>query len=145
MRVRISTVALVFGVCATVSGCTTTPTPIAEARIVPKERILSSVMVSSEKPAQLSLIRDQGFQGFEHAVELWINGVEIAKLKTGEIFQTSIDPGPVLLELRMFNYSERIIPAQVETTLLTGKSYVYRAGLDGSLRMHLIRDLELSK
>jgi hypothetical protein len=145
MRTRIATASALFSACSLLAGCNTTPTPMAEAREVPKDRVLTSLNVRSERPARLSLIRDQGFQGIEHAVELWINGVQLARLRAGEIYQTSIDPGSVLIEVRMFNYSERIIPAQVEATLSPGQNYVYRAGLDGSLRMHLIRDLELSK
>lgn len=134
-----------LGACVVFSGCGTTPTPIAEAQVVPKERIVNPLIVSSEVPARLSVVRDRAGQPFEHPVELWVNGIEVVRLNAGEIFQTSIDPGPVILEVRMFNFSERIFPAQVETTLSPGKYYVYRAGLDTALRMHLIRDVDLSK
>jgi hypothetical protein len=45
----------------------------------------------------------------------------------------------------MFNVLGKIAPAQVETTLSAGRRYVYRAGIDDTPRLHLTRDVELSK
>jgi len=127
------------------SGCGTTPTPIGQATVVPTERVALKPVVSSSNPATVTLIRDTGLQGVEHVFEFWINGQQIVELEAGEKFALPIEPGSVILEVRMFNVLGKIAPAQVETIFAPGGSYVYRAGIDSTLRLHLTRDVQLSK
>lgn len=126
-------------------GCGTTPTPMNEATEVPKERVFTKATVSSQFPATLTLVRDTGLQGIEHVFEFWVNGLQLAELRAGERLTTLIEPGAVILEIRMFNVLGKIAPAQVETTFAPGRSYVYRAGVDDTPRLHLSRDVELTR
>lgn len=127
------------------AGCATTPTPINEARIVPQDRVFSKLPALSETPAHFTIIRDTGLGGAEHYFEIWINGSLLVKLNAGEKYTTPIDPSAVIIELRMFNVVQTITPVQVETIFAAGKTYVYRAGIDANLMLHLHRDLSLSK
>lgn len=126
-------------------GCGTTATPITQAIEVPPDRVMAKASVSSSNPAMLTLVRDTGLHGAEHVFEFWVNGQQIAELKAGEKLTTAVEPGPVFLEIRMFNILGKIAPAQVETTFLPGATYVYRAGLDAAPSLHLARDLGLSR
>jgi hypothetical protein len=83
--------------------------------------------------------------GIEHVFEFWINGLQVAELRSGEKTTLTVDPGSVILEIRMFNVLGKVAPAQVETTFLQGRNYVYRAGIDDTPRLHLTRDTELSR
>jgi hypothetical protein len=126
-------------------GCGTTPTPMTQATAVPKERVFAKTPVSSQYPATLTLVRDTGLQGIEHVFEFWVNGLQLADLRAGEKLITLVEPGAVILEVRIFNILGKIAPAQIETTFAPGKSYVYRAGVDDTPRLHLSRDVELSR
>ncbi len=77
--------------------------------------------------------------------EFWLNGQQLADLKAGEKLTTLVEPGAIIIEIRMFNVLGKIAPAQVETILAPGRSYVYRAGLDDTPRLHLTRDVGLSR
>ena len=132
-------------ICLAATACGTSPTPIAKATDVPNDRIFARQQVSSSTPATLTLIRDTGLHGAEHVFEFWVNGQHLVELKAGEKFTTPINPGSVILEIRMFNVFGKIAPAQVETVFGPGRAYVYRAGLDDTPRLHLARDMDLSK
>jgi hypothetical protein len=134
-----------FAITFALSGCGTSPTLITQAIEVPKERVFAKVPVSTSTPASLTIIRDTGLQGIEHVFEFWVNGLQLAELKAGEKLTMSIEPGAVILEIRMFNVLGKIAPAQVETIFVPGRIYVYRAGIDDTPRLHLTRDVDLSK
>ncbi|MEI6336597.1 MAG: hypothetical protein WCS87_18730 [Methylococcaceae bacterium] len=127
------------------SGCRTIPTSINQATNVPKDRIFAKMQVLSQSPSSLTLIRDTGLLGAEHVFEFWVNGLLVAELNSGDKFTTPVEPGTVIIEVRMFNVLGKLAPAQVETVLASGRIYVYRAGIDDTPRLHLARDLDLSK
>jgi len=129
---------------AVLSGCGTTPTLMSEAKPVPPDRILAKLSAKSGTPATLTVVRDSGLQGIEHVFELWVNGHQIASLRAGEFHSIPVDPGSAFIEIRMFNITGTVAPVQVETVFEPGKRYVYRAGIDGQVKLHLRRDLELS-
>ncbi len=145
MKILILKLITLFVLVHFMSGCATTPTPINEATIVPQDRVFTSPKVLSAPPAYFTIIRDSGLGGAEHYFEIWVNGILLVKLNAGEKYTTPIDPSAVIIELRMFNVIQTITPVQVETIFGAGKTYVYRAGIDGNLMLHLHRDLGLSK
>lgn len=125
-------------------ACGTTPTPISDAKAVPSSRVHRALTTISSNPAKLVVIRDVGLQGIEHVFELWINGIFLVEMKAGESYTLPIDPGSIFIETRMFNVLGTVSPVQVETVLVGGNSYFYRAGIDGQLKLHLLRDHTLS-
>jgi hypothetical protein len=136
-------IAILLAVVA-LTACGTTPTPMAEAKPVPLSRVLTKMATKSATPATLTVVRDSGLQGIEHVFELWVNGVKLAELRAGESHTTPVDPGATFIEIRMFNVLGSVAPVQVETVFDTSKTYVYRAGIDGQVKLHLRRDLSLS-
>jgi hypothetical protein len=75
---------------------------------------------------------------------IYLNGQHLSDLRQAERFMTRVQSGPALLELRMYNLSQTVTPVQVETSFDAGKRYVYRAGLDANLMLHLHKDLALT-
>jgi hypothetical protein len=117
---------------------------MAEAKPVPSSRVLTKLATKTQTPAILTVVRDSGLQGIEHVFEMWVNGVHLADLRTGEFFTTPVDAGATFVEIRMFNVIGSVAPVQVETIFESNKKYVYRAGLDGQVKLHLRRDIALS-
>ena len=83
--------------------------------------------------------------GIEHVFEFRVNGYLVTELESGEKLTFPVDPGTVIIEVRMFNVLGKVAPAQIETTFAPGRNYVYRAGLDDQLHLSLIRDTDLSR
>lgn len=142
MQILFRVAALITALALT--GCGTTPTPMADAKAVPSSRVLAKLATKTQTPAILTVVRDSGLQGIEHVFELWVNGVKLAELRAGEFLSTPVDPGTTFLEIRMFNVTGSVAPVQVETIFDSDKRYLYRAGIDGQVRLHLRRDLTLS-
>lgn len=126
-----------------ISGCGTSPTQVNQSKPIPDERIFytpSSVLNAVE----FIVIRDSGLHGAEHYHQIWINGSLAAKLNASEIYKTKVEPGEIVLELRMFNVLGKIHPVQIETNFRPNRKYVYRSGLDDSPSLHFTRDMNLS-
>lgn len=118
------------------SGLRDDSNPMHEAREAPPSRVFDHPVVKSSKPAQITIVRDQGLHGAEHVFTILFNGDRIAALRQGEKVTVSAGPGTVFIEARMFNIGGKVPPVQVETTVPEGRSYVYRVGLDElTLRM----------
>ena len=130
---------------ALLSGCGTSPTPLYQAINVPSNRVYEKPPVQSSTPSSLTLIRDSGLMGIEHVFEFRVNGVLVTELESGEKLTIPVDPGTVIIEVRMFNVLGKIAPAQIETNFAAGRNYVYRAGLDDTPHLFLTRDTDLSR
>jgi hypothetical protein len=141
--VRILGAALIGVLGMSLSGCGTTPTAVADAKQISADRFFGAPPVTSTKPAKLIVIRDSGLHGIEHVIELRLNGKHIADMRVEEKVSVAVDPGPVFLDVEMFNVLGKIVPAQVETVFAPSGEYYYRVGItEGSLR--LTRDLALT-
>lgn len=135
---------VVLSVLAAVSGCGTSPTPLANATLADQGRVYSKSVAVTKSTATVTVIRDSGLHGAEHVFEIFANGVHSADLRQGEKISIAVDAGSVFIEARMHNVLGKVPPVQVETVLIEGGEYFYRVGLD-ELTLRLQRDLALSK
>lgn len=80
------------------TGCATTPTPIAQAKKAPAARLLAFQEKSDTANATLVLTRDEGFIGGGCYLAFWINGVLAARLDVAETAAFHLEPGEHLLK-----------------------------------------------
>lgn len=65
------------------AGCSSTVTPLSQAKLAPPERLLKFQDPTKEK-ASLTIIRDRGFGGAGCFASVYIDGEVAAKLEPGE-------------------------------------------------------------
>ena len=127
------------------TGCSTVPVTLNEAKDAPPANVLGKVQVASSQPAKLTIIRDKSaLGGSVVSFYVLVNGVQVVRLSTGEKYTLPVEPGEVFLSVRSDAIGATNKPLQIETTFKPAKSYVYRVGNDSNWLLNLQRDLDLS-
>ena len=143
MKKLLLTTLLVTGLTA----CSSTPTPISQAKQITSERVFEiEPLVNENEYATFKILRDSGANGGNQYMELWIDGELNAQLLPEELHTQKLDPRDHIIEIRMHNVLGKISPAQIETIFRKGKVYFYRVGLNANNgTLVLTRDVSLSK
>jgi len=128
-----------------VSGCATTPVPISEAKLVPKDRLLAFQTSSAEKTAILTVVRDEGFIGGGCYLALYINRVLSGRLDVGEFGKFYVEPGEILLRVGGDPQGTGLCGlgtddwTQRETFLKPGEMKSFRLSIDGGFELDIQR------
>lgn len=80
------------------AGCATTPTPIAQAKQAPSDRLLAYQEKQLNTTSTLIVTRDTGLLGSACYYAVSINGVLAATLSAGESARFFLPPGEALLQ-----------------------------------------------
>lgn len=80
-------------------GCATTPVQISEATQASADRVLAFQLATGDKPATLTVIRDEGFIGSGCYYAVHINQVLAARLDVAEFARFYVEPGEILLRV----------------------------------------------
>lgn len=130
-----------FCVAAGLLGCSTTPQDPGLARAVPAERVYSADLLvpSSERSAQIVVIRDQGIKGSACSYVISVDKVKVVALRTSESSAVHVAPGSHFLTLETTgglcgstNMSQNVVIA-------SGERQVYRAIQPSAGEAHLSR------
>lgn len=115
-----------------ITGCSTTPISLNEAKDVPKERVFK-FQNSVSNYANLVLIRDKGLVGSGCYINVFINGEEAARLETKERVSLYAPSGNIIIGssiqgkgLCSFNPPRR----EREFTFREGEKKVFRLFID---------------
>lgn len=129
----------------TFSGCSTVPVSIDKAESVPKNQVINTIPLSSDKPAKITVIRDRAFfAGSVVSFFFAVNGADVVQLRTGQKYSFLVNPGETFLSVRTDAIGATNKPIQIQTNLLPSKHYVYRVGNDSNWLPSMVRDLDLS-
>jgi len=129
------------------SACSSTPTPINEAKNISKERVFAVQPLENEdKFATLKILRDVASDDVFLEIEIWVDGELNAILDSKELHIQKLNPKEYIIEARIKTTIGQISPAQVETIFREGRTYFYRLGYNHTGRaVRLLRDVKLSK
>src|SRR4051794_31672912 len=83
---------VLFLVVAFAAGCSTTPVRIADARVVPADRVFLQSL-APDGNARVIFVRDQGFSGGGVYNHLFVDGRRAASLDPGEKVEFVVAPG----------------------------------------------------
>src|SRR5260370_39385823 len=88
------TVVIAF-VALTVCSCSSTPTSTGERRPVPSDRVFdsSAFVPSSEHNCRVTITRDKGFVSGGNALDVFLDGHRVARVRTGESVTLYTSPG----------------------------------------------------
>ena len=88
---------MLFVAALLLGGCATTPTPTADAKSAPADRVLAFQDRPVSDAATIVLTRDSGFLGGGCFYAFWISGTLAARLGPGETSRFLLKPGEHLL------------------------------------------------
>ena len=110
-------------------GCATSPTPIAQAKNVPDDRVYYRPQDTSQA-ATAVFVRDSGAFGSGVYQHLTINEEKAAALDVGEKVTFKLPAGEYAFGIRMTDPFGATAPFSIDQRLETGKSYFYRILID---------------
>lgn len=132
-RIIIACVAAVFAV-----GCSSTPTKLSAAQPVPSERVYRTAQSTSQNPARVVIVKDQGTWASFGYHQIFLNGKVVASIRTGERVEFLLDPADYIvgvLPVASTTTTEQSLGGYAVTSidqiLVAGKTYYYRILVDG--------------
>ncbi len=110
-------------------ACSSTPTPVAERRPVPSDRIFQSGLASrgGQRTAELTFARDQGYFGSGLGIDVFLDGSRVARLAIGESITIFATPREHLIGAR---WSHGDAPPTEREFILGGTPKRIRVTLD---------------
>lgn len=114
------------------AGCATTPTPIADARPVPAERIYVTNQLPAQGNAHATFVRDSGMFGGALSLHVYVDGTKLASLDPGESTDLVIAPGERILGVMPTNFLGAASLKSIEQNLKPNQRYFYRLLIDTS-------------
>lgn len=120
-------------------GCATGPPPVERLKLVPKEQVVALPAVTSVTPANVRVVRDEGFVGSAVFMHLSLNGKSFASLNPGEYIEFPADPGEYLFSVMLTDPFGLRHPTTLEAVWRANGKYNYRVGMDGNLAVTLFR------
>ena len=132
-RIVIACVAAVLA-----AGCSSTPSKLSTAQLVPPERVYYSAHPTSQNSARIIVIKDEGTWASFGYHQLFLNGKLVASLRTGERVEFSVDPADYILGVLPVASTSTTgqsiggyAVTSIDQLLLAGKTYYYRVLVDG--------------
>jgi len=126
-------------------GCATTPVPISAAKQAAADRVLAFQIVTDNKTATLTVIRDHGLLGSACYFAVYINQVLAARLDVAEFARFYVEPGEVVLRAGgdpqgtgLCGFASDMW-TQRETILKPGEQKSFRMSFDQSGRFDIQR------
>lgn len=119
-------------------GCSSTPTKLSAAQPVPSERVYRTAHPTSQNPARIVVVKDQGTWASFGYHQLFLNGKVVASIRTGERVEFSLDPADYILgvlPVASTSTTEQSLGGyavmSIDQSILAGKTYYYRVLVDG--------------
>jgi hypothetical protein len=123
---------IAFTALVSLTGCATTPTPIKEARPVPKDRIFLTSDANERGNARVTFIRDGGFTGAGVYQHLFIDGTKAASLDPGETVEFVLRPGEHIFGVVPTDPFGVHAVNTIDQELRSDRQYFYRLQTDGN-------------
>lgn len=121
----------ILAVTLVLTGCATTPTPIADARPTPQERIYYRAP-EGKSLATAIFIRDAGFAGSGVYQHLTINDERAATIDVGEKATLQLLAGEYVFAVAPTELFGTSAPFAIDQKLEADKTYYYRILTDGN-------------
>jgi hypothetical protein len=127
MKIRNATrLATVVALLAALAACGTTPTPVADTRPAPAERVFAFATQPAGEYGTLVVTRDRGLSGSAAGIDLIINGTRAATLRQGERVTLYVPAGEeITVTAQVLRQTQT-----VETTFKPGQTRTYRMSFD---------------
>ena len=111
-------------------GCATSPTPIAQARVTPQERIYQ-IGSEAKSAATVIFVRDTGFTGSGVYLHISINGEKAISLDVGEKGSIRLAPGEYVFGVLPTDAFGTHAETAIDQRLEPDRTYYYRLATDG--------------
>ncbi|WP_156480013.1 hypothetical protein [Collimonas pratensis] len=135
----------IVGFAIVMTGCATTPPPMSETKLAPKDRVLSYQDKTEAASAKLIVTRDVGFIAGGCYLGLSINNVLSARLGTAETASFFVEPGELLLRVGVDPMGKGLcsvgkdVWTQRETILRVGETKMFRMTIDANGKTDILR------
>ena len=128
-----------------VTGCATTPIPLAQAKQAPADRVLAFQDRHGDNTSSLTVVRDEGFLGSGCFYAVHVNSTLAARLDVAESARFFVTPGETLLRVGRDPMGRGLCSVnqenwtQRETILKQGEHKVFRLSIDPNGKLDVQR------
>jgi hypothetical protein len=129
----------VIALAVVATGCASSPVKVSESHPVPADRLLpglSAFAQPSDTTAKIIVIRDSGFIGGGARTKLLIDGVPVAKLRTGERVQCFVKAGDHILGVTP-EPNLGAADAEIQSIVAAGRTYHFRISVTASSTLRI--------